>query len=112
MLIHSQKSLVTNCNPIAELPALLHLDLFESSGLRDITPLSRLASLQTLKLRSCGRITIGSAALMGCGSLRDLDISCNSMPSEDLANLAAWTQLERLVMPDGTRYSRGQAIAL
>ncbi len=112
MPIHPKGSAVVDLNTIAELASLLHLDLSYSHGMRDVTPLSRLTLLQTLNLHYCIMITTGFAALMGCGSIRDLDISfCKSVPSQDLANLAAWTQLERLVMPDRSYRRRGLPVA-
>ncbi len=90
----------------------MHLDLTCCHGLRDITPLSSLASLRTLSLCNCDNITTGIAALLACSSLRDLDIiRCEGIPSQDLASLAAWTQLESLVMPDGSRRGNGLPVA-
>ncbi len=113
MAPHPQAISVDDLNPIAELPSLLLLNLSGCQGLRDITPLSRLAMLQTLDLSYCCNIRTGFSALLGCGSLTDLNISsgCRNIPSEDLAGLAAWTQLESLMMPDGSYHRGGLPVA-
>ncbi len=107
---NSQASDVVDLTPLP--PSLMHLNLCACGRLRDVTPLSRLKLLQTLNLRNCWLLTAGSASLLGCSSLRDLDVTnCRGLRSEDLTSLAAWTQLERLVMPDSSCRTRGLPVA-
>jgi hypothetical protein len=76
---------ITDFTVLAQFPELNHLDL-EDTNIRDLTPLSDLAELETLWLRECADVT-DLTPLAGIAGLRRLYIR-GVAPEIDLAPLA------------------------
>jgi hypothetical protein len=94
---------LTPLSPVAEIPNLARLSLFQNYALRDLGPLRYSASLRTLQLSGCTFLT-------DLGPLRDTGISelhLYQMERADLSTLVG-APVKTLVLRDG-RLSRGLA---
>lgn len=87
---------LTPLGPVAEIPNLARLSLFQNYALRDISPLRASASLQTLQLSGCTFLT----DLSPLRDTRITELHLYHMERADLASLSG-SSVTTLVLRDG-----------